>query len=114
MFDLDFKKEVNEKLDLILKRLDHNILEKAKKYDELLMLLNNIIITSTATMETNRENGEDFVKVEYKIEPAIIKLNDDGEIDCSKQFYSINMLNLLPMENTDKIQELINNLKKSK
>lgn len=106
--------KIEEKIQEISKKLDHSIINKAKKYDEIISLLSNINISANVLKKTNLMNGEDYLLIEYKISPTKILCNDDGEIDCDNTFYSLNMLNLLDLEFVKEAQKEIEILKMSK
>lgn len=108
----DRLEKIEKKLDELAKLFDKSIINKAIEYDKMKSLLDNINIKAEVTQEISELTGENYVKVEYSIAPTIITCSDEGEIDCDKQFYSINMLDLINIETMQKIQDEINFLKK--
>lgn len=95
----------------IKKSLDSKIIKKANQYDEMLINLKNVKIYTTCSQEVNANNGEPFVKVEYHIEPTIISIDDEGNLECNETFRALNLLNLISIEEQSEIQKLINILK---
>ena len=114
--NLEEKIEKMEKLlEEISKKVDSNILNKAKKYDETISLLEQINISANIEKKVDLDNGEDYLLVEYKIQPTKIFCDEDGNIEVSdKNFYSMNMLNILGINFMEEAQRKIEILKMSK
>ena len=88
--------EIEKQLQEISKKLDSNIIAKAHKYDQLISYLENINIEATIEKKVDYTNGEDYLFVEYKIQPTKITCDEEGNIDITdKAFFSMNMLDLL-------------------
>ena len=106
--------KIEEKLEEISKLFNQNVINKAQKYDEIMSLLSDIHISAEISKQTNLDNGEDYLLVNYNIQPTKITCDDDLQIDCDKTFYSLNMLNLLGIEFVQRAQKEIEILKMSK
>lgn len=107
--------KIDKTLQEISKKVDSNIINKAKKYDELMSLLEKINISAAIEKKVDINNGEDYLLVEYKIQPTKITCDDDSNIDCSDEcFYAMNMLNLLGINFMETAQREIEILKLSK
>lgn len=103
---------IEKTVEKIEKLLNSNVIEKAKKYDETIALLNKIDFQATSSIEVDEANGEKFVKIEYSIPVAKVRVNDDHELECEEHFRAINLLNLLPISTIEKISKEIEIIKK--
>ena len=104
--------KIEELVKKIDKKLSANVIEKARKYDEMVSLLNDIEIEVISSVEIDNQSGDKFVKVEYKIPTAKIYTNDEGEIECPKHFKAINLLNLIPISTISKLTKEIEIIEK--
>jgi hypothetical protein len=102
---------IDKKIDKILKLLDSKTLKKAKQYDELIKLLENIKIEVVHTKEVDPNNGEFYIKVEYHIEPTKIYYDENETLHCDETFRSLNLLNLIDFDTQLEVQKEIEILK---
>ena len=107
-------KKIEKNLEELKKLFDVKIIKKAQRLDEVLEYLNQIDITPVCTQDINSSNGEPFLKIEYHLEPTIIKFDDEGEIEYGEQFRYLNLLDLLSYESQEEIIKQIEILKKVK
>lgn len=87
--------------------LDPKILEKSKKYDALIKDLENIKLPVDKIVSSYDEEGNEILKVFYKPIIEQIHFSESGKISTSEMFKSINILNLTPLKDMEKIQKKI-------
>lgn len=113
-FIKDFK-EIKKKVEEIHKSVNNKIIYKASKYDEVLSYLKNIVFDLKIDKYIN-ELGEIEYKLTYSLPSVKMKFDEKGELQDNILFASINMLDLLKIEDTNKLLNIIKEekIKKSK
>lgn len=87
------------------------IIDKAKKYDELISYLADIKFDVESVKTAYDDNGTCFVIVNYKIPSVKLYVNEDGSTIPNNRFKAINMLNLISFEEMSKIAAYIEEAK---
>ena len=100
-------KEIRKKVD----SLTNETINKAKKYDELINNLNKIKIKIDKTSFFVDEYGKIALKIDYQIPPIRLYFDDNDDVIKNETFYSLNILNLVPMEEQLKIVKKIEEAK---
>ena len=99
-------KEIKETLN----NITSEIFDKAKKYDELINYLSKIKINvKRASLILSNETNYD-VRIEYQVPDIIVKVDKDKTY-ADDMFKSINLLNLISMEDMRKISQKIEEAK---
>lgn len=102
-------KEIKKKLDSLT---DETIL-KAKKYEELIKHLSNVKLrVKKSKLFLSEATANIGVEVEYETLPVKIIFDENNEIIKNDRFIAINMLDLIPMSDMDKLNELIKEARK--
>lgn len=99
-------KEIKEDVKNIKENLTSDIIQKAKKYDELKELLEEIYF-DIELIESFDYNGETQYEIIYKNPKVMLNFDEYGEPIKNNFFYSINMLNLLTKEANDTLYEVL-------
>lgn len=110
-----FKKKFNEiKKDTeeIIKILNGDLKEKALEGEEIKRLLSNIELKVKSIIEVPGENGSTDLRIIYEAPQIILKFDDNNEPYENNVFKSINMLNLISIDDMQKIVNAIKNRKK--
>lgn len=110
-----FKKKFNEiKKDTeeIIKILNGDLKEKALEGEEIKRLLSNIELKVKSIIEVPGENGSTDLRIIYEAPQIILKFDDNNEPYENNIFKSINMLNLISIDDMQKIVNAIKNRKK--
>lgn len=105
----EMKKQVDEVHDL----LDKTIIFKAKKYDEIMLYLKNISLDLKIDKFIN-ELGEDEYKLTYSLPSVNLRFDEKGELQENLLFTSINMLDLISVEDIQKLLKIISEEKNKK
>lgn len=111
---MSFKKDVKNQLNSIEKKIDNlapEILEKAKKYDELKELLKHIKFDVKNASLFSDNLGNIGVKINYFIPEVRIYCDSEGNIEKNNKFYAINKLDLVSFSDMKKIQAKIDEAK---
>ena len=104
-------RQIVEKIDSFL---SSETVRKAKAYDELMMHLSHISFTIDKIIETVDEVGETQYFITYK-SPTVTQCFDEKGDPIKNDFiYSINMLNLVSLEDFDKFNDAISKVKLNK
>lgn len=99
-------KKIKNDIDFIKSELSPEIVKKAEKYDQLKELLEEIYF-DIELEESLDYNGETQYKIIYKNPEIILNFDEYGDPIKNDFFYSMNMLNLLTMDATNKLMNII-------
>jgi hypothetical protein len=111
---MSFRKNLNNKIDNIEKKIDElspRIIEKARKYDEMVELLKNVKIEVKNASLFSDSMGNIGVKISYNVPDVKIYCDSEGNIEKDKRFYSMNSLDLISFSDMKKIQIKIDEAK---
>ena len=111
---MSLKKEIKEQLNSIETKIDKmspQILEKARKYDELTELLKHINFDVKSASLFTDSMGNIGVKINYHIPEVKIYCDSEGHIEKNNRFYAINALDLISLSDMKKIQVKIDEAK---
>lgn len=111
---MSFKKEIKQQLNLIeeqLKQLSPQILEKARKYDELKERLKYVTFDVKNVSLFTDSMGNIGVKIAYNVPEVKIYCDSDGNIEKNNRFIAINSLDLVSFSDMKKIQVKIDEAK---
>lgn len=104
------KKEIaliKEKLD----KITNDTLNKAKEYDFVMEKLKNINIQIKYITKFIDDYGKIGLKITYHIPTVSVILDDNNDIVKEETFYTINILNLLSIEDEKKLILAIDEIK---
>lgn len=99
-------KSIKKDVEEINSKLTKETLEKAQKYDELKELLQNICF-DVEIVEGLDDKGENQYTLLYKNPEVILNFDEYGDPIKNNFFYSMNMLDLLSYESTQKLYNII-------
>lgn len=106
--NLQLTKDIFSKTESFTKENNYKI----KKYEEISELLKNIKISVKDSKLFVNNDGLIGVEIEYDIPKIKLFLDEDGKMIKNNLFYSINMLNLISIEDMEQIQNKIEEAKK--
>lgn len=102
-------KEIKTKLDSLT---DETII-KAKKYDELINFLDKVKFkVKNSNLFVSESTANIGVNIEYEIPSIKILFDENNEIIKNDRFIAINMLNLISIEEMNKLSMLIKEAKR--
>ena len=101
----DFK-ELKCDVKYIKDNLTSETIEKAKKYDQLKELLEEIYF-DVELVESFDYNGETQYEIIYKNPKVMLNFDEYGDLIKNEFFYSMNMLDLLTREANDTLLDII-------
>ena len=108
------KKELRQIKELLQKYIDNNVLKKAELYEKNKENIEKVKLHLKGVHKFfDEENGSWGAKVEYNIPPVIIYFDENKEIVQNDVFRAINLLNLLSIEDTLKLVNELEGVKKS-
>lgn len=81
---------------------------KIKEYDKISELLKNVKLNVKEAKLFVNNDGLIGVSIDYNFPSIKVLLDEDGTVVKDNRFYSVNMLNLIPFEDMQKIQSKIN------
>jgi hypothetical protein len=90
--------------------------EKIRKYDELMKALDTLTgILSINTVKSYDDLGNPTITVTYKsnITPQTIYINEENDLKVSEAFRAINLLNLISYKDMRRLNNEIENAKRS-
>lgn len=87
------------------------IAEKAKKYDELMSFLKNINFNIDKIIPAVDDLGNTKYAITYKSPTIVQEFDHEGNPIKNDFIYSINMLNLVSVEDWSKLQQIYDNEK---
>lgn len=99
-------KEIKKNVEKINKSIDTKVVEKAKKYDEQVKYLNNIVLDLKISKKIN-PLGEEEYTLSYTLPPITLKFDENGELEENSLFTSINMLDLIKIDDMNRIHDII-------
>lgn len=103
----DLKKVIKE-LENLKKELTPEIIEKAKRYDQLLIDLEEVKFKVSNVTEFVDDFGNPALRVTYKVPEVNLFMNDScTEFVYGPMFRKINELNLIELEDMQKLAEKI-------
>lgn len=111
---MKFRKELMDRFEKIEEKIDKlspQILEKARKYDEMVELLKDVKIEVKGTNIISDSMGNIGVKISYIIPDVNIYMDSEGVVERNKRFYAMNMLDLVSFSDMKKIQNKIDEAK---
>lgn len=111
--------DLGERVDELTKLIKSREYEKYKKDSEELLKLNsllkNIKINILRTRIVKDEENDGYVlRVKYDIPDVLIKFDENGEPEKNEMFYAINYLDLISMEDLNKVIKDIETIKKQR
>ena len=104
-------KQIKTTLEELKSNLAPGIIEKARKYDELVDNLSKIKIKVKSAKKIINDVGDKQLKVEYEIEPIILDFDEKGNPKHEPMFYALNMTNLISFEDMQKLIKAIKMIK---
>lgn len=105
------RKDVKE-IKQLLEQISKDTLYKAKEYDKLIDLLKMLPVKISKIHTQINKDLTYSVKIEYEIPSVEIKVDKNSYIPNNDSFKAINLLNLLSMEDAQKISKEIEKAKK--
>ena len=102
-------KDIKETKKMVQEIRDANskiVTEKAKKYDELMSYLKNINFNIDKIIPAVDDLGNTKYAITYKSPTIIQEFDHDGNPIKNDFIYSINMLNLVSVEDWSKLQQI--------
>lgn len=100
--------EIHNKLDTITDTTSR----KALAYDREQEYLGEVQIRVEKAYASFDEKAMRYsVKIEYKVQPTVLYIDDDGEPTLNTRFRAMNKLNLIPLSDLDLIMEAVNKAK---
>ena len=105
-------KNIDGKVDKILKAIDDKIIYKAQKYDEVNDLLKCFVLKTDIKPRIN-SLGEKEYDVTYSVKTTL-RFDSDGDLVDNDVFRSINLLNLVDNDSMVEFLKIIENEKKNK
>lgn len=108
---------LTEKVDELTKLIKTQELErlrnKSLRFDNFLEQSSHVAIkVKNARVFQDANTGEDFVRIDYEVEPVNIHLDENGDIIKNERFIAMNLLNLVSIDDMEKIQKALDSLKK--
>ena len=100
--------ELEKKLDLLI----GDTKQKAKKYDEQKELLSNVKFSVNKMSFFVDKTGLVGLNIEYTIPKIQIFFNDENEVVKNETFFAINKLNLISIEDMQKISEKLEEIRR--
>jgi uncharacterized protein YuzE len=104
-------KEIQKELKELKKLVETNELERLRRrHDELITqnkLLEYIKINVAKARVVETEEGDKSVVVKFSMPDIVLKFDEDGNVIKNNTFYAINYLNLLSIEDTLKLNEIL-------
>lgn len=111
---MSVKKDIKETVDRIETLLTGNLKERAKRADELEEYLSHVELRVKSVSEVPGSDGTTDIRVVYECPQIIIRYDGNGNIIENETFKAINMLNLIPLEDMQRIISVIENKKSLK
>ena len=99
-------KEVDEKVDGIIKILETNVKYKAEQYDKITSFLSNLQLEVDIKKKINDLGNYDYV-VSYSIPNVVLSFDEQGDLIQNRVFESINFLNLISFEDMRAFSRII-------
>ena len=112
---LDELNELKNKIDDLTKdvsTLTKDNQTKIKKYNEMVEFLKDVKISVSKVNFNVNDRGSIGVDIHYHIPKQSIYFNDENEIIMNKTFRAINMLNLISLDDMQKISILLEDAKR--
>lgn len=103
---MSVKKDIKKILE-ILEPFEKDIILKAQKYVELKAQIETVKFNVKSVKHFIDEKGDYAVRVEYDFPPLIITEDRERNLVCDEMFKNINLLNLIPFEDMEKIKRAI-------
>lgn len=94
--------------DIIEKREIERLQNIEKQHTATISDLQNVKFKVKSAVYSEQERS---VVIKYDIPPIVLKIDDNGKPELNKTFRSINMLNLVGMDDFKKIQNVLNSIK---
>lgn len=104
-------KKVDELTDIIKTNELVRLREESKDYKTVLALLKDVRLEIKSVRSVENQDGTDSIVVEYNT-PSVVLTTRDGETSTDKFLYAVNMLNLISMDDMEKIRKVINKVEK--
>lgn len=100
-------KEIKSSVNELKLNLAPSIIDKARKYDELIENLSKIKIKVKSAKKVINDSGDKELKVEYEIDPILLSFDEKGNAKYEPMFYALNITNLISYEDMEKLMKAI-------
>lgn len=106
-------KEIKKEVEKINKSIDSKVIDKARKYDELIKHLDNVVLNLKITQRINQLGDPEFT-LHYSLPDITLYFDSNNELIYDPLFTAINMLNLNKIEDVNKIYDIIDKKNKKR
>lgn len=103
----ELQKTVNELKEIVVTQELTRLRNINKDYKEQCELLSHIHLELKNVRTVERDDGSYYLEVSYKTPVVHISFNEEGKLVRNDFFRSVNMLNLLSQEDTERIAKEI-------
>ena len=105
-------KEIKEAIKNLEERINEDLQKKARRLTFLEENLQFIHLNVDKVSTEINTAGEEFLRIEYKTDPIDIMFDENGEPLFNKEFYAINILDLLGKDEMAKLSKHLKKFKK--
>ena len=99
--------KLNELTDIVKNQRFIQYEKDSKELAETKQLLSKIVLPVKNVQVADNESGHPTVIIRYEPISIVLNFDDKGETERNEMFYAMNMLNLTPLKDMEKIQKII-------